>query len=288
MHGVSTRAVDELVQALGIGIGHLEVRGVPHLCRSRRVREGLRDAASRPHELPLRLSGRHLPPCARQPPRDLQGRGHRHGVTRRRAPRDLGLRRRGLRRRGLLAGLLRPRARRGLAVCVWSSPTSTPGSWRPSALPPGGGPPALPGALRPQPVGHGPQGPTGDGGSRLPHRLRLRAATRRSPPSTTRWPTSSPSASPRPPASCGRPRRRCWPSAAFPRAHWRQIWGHEPARAPEQGAQAAMPCGRHLPERSRRHRASAVPCSRHPRRVVGSRTPVLLRRLDGKALRRAR
>ena len=36
VHGVSTRAVDELVAALGVELGHLRVRGVADLCRARR------------------------------------------------------------------------------------------------------------------------------------------------------------------------------------------------------------------------------------------------------------
>ena len=41
VHGVSTRAVDELVESHGIGGRDLKVRGQPHLCRSRRGGRGL-------------------------------------------------------------------------------------------------------------------------------------------------------------------------------------------------------------------------------------------------------
>ena len=36
--------------------------------------------------------------------------------------------------------------------------------------------------------------------------------------------------------------------SCFPRAHWRQIWKHEPARAPQPRVEEAMPSRRDLPE----------------------------------------
>jgi putative transposase len=41
VHGVSTRAVDDLVEAMGSKSGDLKVRGQPHLCRARRGGRGL-------------------------------------------------------------------------------------------------------------------------------------------------------------------------------------------------------------------------------------------------------
>ena len=48
VHGVSTRAVDELVSALGVELGHLPVRGVPDLFRAGRGGRLLPGAPSRP------------------------------------------------------------------------------------------------------------------------------------------------------------------------------------------------------------------------------------------------
>ena len=78
VHGVSTRAVDELVERSGSAAGISEVRGQPHLRGPRRGGGGLSGAPARPHRVPLHLARRHLPARARRPPGDLQGRGHRH------------------------------------------------------------------------------------------------------------------------------------------------------------------------------------------------------------------
>ena len=54
--GVSTRAVDELVEAMGIGSRDLEVRGQPHLCRPRRGGGGLPGPPARPRRASLTSS----------------------------------------------------------------------------------------------------------------------------------------------------------------------------------------------------------------------------------------
>ena len=62
----------------------------------------------------------------------------------------------------------------------------------------------------------------------------------------------------------------------------------QPARAPQPRAQASLSCRRHLSQRGRRHPPRRCGAGRHPRRVGLSRTPLLLRRLYGQALRRTR
>ena len=62
VHGVSTRAVDELVAALGVCFGHQPLRGVTDLQSARRGGRLVPGATARPRGLPLRLPGRHLPP----------------------------------------------------------------------------------------------------------------------------------------------------------------------------------------------------------------------------------
>ena len=53
VQGVSTRAVDELVQAFGIGRGHLPLGGVPHLRPLGRARRRLQGPAPGPYQLPF-------------------------------------------------------------------------------------------------------------------------------------------------------------------------------------------------------------------------------------------
>ena len=61
VHGVSTRAVDDLVAALGVDVGDLQVRGVADLRRPRRGRRRVPHPPPGPHRVPLRLPRRHLP-----------------------------------------------------------------------------------------------------------------------------------------------------------------------------------------------------------------------------------
>ena len=56
VHGVSTRKVDDLVQALGASLGDLQVRGEPHLRRARQGAGGVPDPAPGPHRVPLSCS----------------------------------------------------------------------------------------------------------------------------------------------------------------------------------------------------------------------------------------
>ena len=79
VHGVSTRSVDDLVDALGAAVGDQEVGGVTDLRRARRDRRGVPHPPPRSHRVPLRLSRRHLPACPqRHWPGMLDGRRHRH------------------------------------------------------------------------------------------------------------------------------------------------------------------------------------------------------------------
>ena len=173
VHGVSTRAVDELVAALGWQPGISSPRSpasVPVWTRWS-TRSGSAGSTTWPSPTSI-LDATYL--HVRE--------NHQvtskavviaTGVSGQRAPGDPGHRRRRLRERGLLAGVLaHARAPGGSTACSWSSPTSTPAWWRHQALLPRGGPPALPGPLRPQPAGQHPQGPPGHGVGRLPDRLR--------------------------------------------------------------------------------------------------------------------
>ena len=86
VHGVSTRAVDELVQALGIDSG-ISKSEVSRICAGLDTHvSALQGATARPHELSLHLARCHLPARERRPPRRLQGRRHRHGRERARTP----------------------------------------------------------------------------------------------------------------------------------------------------------------------------------------------------------
>ncbi len=61
VHGVSTRSVDDLVEALGVD-RDLQVRGLADLRGPRRGRRRVPDPAAGPHRVPLRLPRRDLPP----------------------------------------------------------------------------------------------------------------------------------------------------------------------------------------------------------------------------------
>ena len=61
VNGVSTRSVDDLVDALGRRLGDQEVRGVTDLRRARRDRRRVPHPPPRSHRVPLRLPRRHLP-----------------------------------------------------------------------------------------------------------------------------------------------------------------------------------------------------------------------------------
>src|SRR6476661_3170462 len=81
VHGVSTRSVDDLVEAMGVDAGIWKVRGIPDLLRSGRDRRRVPHSHPGPHRVPLGLSGRHLPARAQhhRPGRvDGRGGGHRH------------------------------------------------------------------------------------------------------------------------------------------------------------------------------------------------------------------
>ena len=67
--GVSTRSVDDLVAALGVDVGDLQVGGVADLRRPRRGRRRVPHPPPRPHRVPLRLPRRHLPARPQHRPR---------------------------------------------------------------------------------------------------------------------------------------------------------------------------------------------------------------------------
>ncbi len=111
VNGVSTRAVDDLVAALGIGSGISKSEVSPDLRRVGRAGRGVPGPAAAPHRVPVRVPRRHLP--ARPPHRTrrhgrrraghLDGRRRRDRGHRRRRPGDPRPGRRRLRGRGVLA-----------------------------------------------------------------------------------------------------------------------------------------------------------------------------------------
>ena len=79
VHGVSTRSVDDLVDALGAPSG-IKKSHVSRICAgSRRGRRGVPHPPARSRRVPLRLPRRHLTACPQRDwPGHLDGRGHRH------------------------------------------------------------------------------------------------------------------------------------------------------------------------------------------------------------------
>ena len=203
--GLRQRRVDPRRRRPGRGaggdVGDQEVRGVTDLRRARRDRRRVPHPPARPHRVPLRLPGRHLPPRP-QPDRagHLDGRRDRHRDHRHRRPRSARCRHRRLRRRGVLARLP------ALAQVPWPGRCAA-GDLRSARRPrrrpapqlPGCRPSTLPGALRPQPAGPRPEVASGHGRRGVPHDLRpTRPGHRRRRPGT-RSATSSATASPRSP-----------------------------------------------------------------------------------------
>ena len=290
VHGVSTRKVDDLVAALGVGSGISKSEVSPDLRPARRRPRGVPEPAPRPRRVPLRVRRRHLPQGPGQRPgRVPSGRG-RHRRHRQRRPRGARRRRRRQRGRRLLdrvpAGPASPGAGRGAAGDLRPPPRPQGRDRRRcSSAPPGNAAGCTscatcwPGSRRPPP--------------------------RWSPPRSAR---SSPS--PTPPTSAAqldevasharrpvpRRRRRCsptpprtsWPSPASPRPTGAR--SGRPTRSSGSTARsnaaptssASSPTTPSVaPPRHRRHR-------RDPRRMGRRRTPLPLRRIHGQAQRRAR
>ena len=87
VHGVSTRKVDDLVDALG-GTGDLQVRGVPDLRRARRRPRRVPEPAAGRVAVPVRVPRRHLLQGPGQRPGRVPGGRHRHRRHGRRRPRS--------------------------------------------------------------------------------------------------------------------------------------------------------------------------------------------------------
>ena len=115
--------------------------------------------------------------------------------------------------RGFLRSLADPGARRGEAGHL--GPARRAGGGH-RALLPGGGAPAVPGALRPEPLGQRPQGPSRDSGGCLSDGVRLCHPGGDLLAVGPRGCHASPHSSPRPPPSWREPRKKCWPSAPSP------------------------------------------------------------------------
>ena len=102
LHGVSTRKVDDLVQALGVGQRHLQERGVPDLRGPGRPGRRVPRPLPGQHELPVRVPRRDLLRGPGGPPGRLPSRRGGDRSACRRAPRGPRRRRRGQRGRRVL------------------------------------------------------------------------------------------------------------------------------------------------------------------------------------------
>ena len=206
VNGVSTRAVDDLVAALGIGSGISKSEVQPDLRRAGRAGRSVPGPAAAPHRVPVRVPGRHLP--ARPPHRTRRhGRGGQvtsmavvvaTAVTadggREILGLDVGDSEDEVFWRGFLRTLKRPRPARGPAGHL--RPTRRPRR-RSGPCVPRRRAPTLPGPLRPQPARVGAEVTQGHGRRGVPDRVRPTRRRRRSPSAGTRSATSSPPVSPR-------------------------------------------------------------------------------------------
>ena len=197
--GVSTRAVDDLVAALGIDSG-ISKSEVSRICAGLdEVVERVPDPAAGPHRVPLRLPRRDLPARAqRHLPGGLDGRRGGHRDHRRRRPGGPRSRRRRQRGRGVLARLpdRAEEARPGRGAAGDLRPARRPGHGAAPLLP-RRSPPALPGPLRPQPARTRAQDATPTWSPRCSAPSSPNPTPRPSRRPGTRSATSSPSGSPR-------------------------------------------------------------------------------------------
>ena len=229
VHGVSTRKVDDLVAALGVGVGDLQVGGEPDLRRARHHPGGVPHPVAGTRRVPVCVLGCHLRQGPRRGAGPGPGGGDRHRGHPGRRPRGAGLRRRRLRRRRLLDRLLALAAgpgARGHPAGHLGCPSGSGQLDRGGAV--GCVLATLPGALHAQRVGQGPR------------KLRGRWSPPRSAPSslnpTPR--TSKPSSTRSPPCSdvSSRSLPTCSPTrdadllafATFPVLHWKKIWSTNP------------------------------------------------------------
>ncbi len=105
VNGVSTRAVDDLVAALGRRVRHLQIGGVADLRRAGRASRGVPVPTAAPHAVPVCVPRRHLPACPPNWAGHLDGRRGRDRGDRHWRPGGVGPRRRRQRGRGVLARL---------------------------------------------------------------------------------------------------------------------------------------------------------------------------------------
>ena len=291
MHGVSTRAVDDLVEAMGVDAG-ISKSEVSRICAGLDEIVGAFRTRTLGHiEFPYVYLGRDLPARAqRHRPGGVHGRRGRHRHHRRRLPGDPRPRRRRQRGRDVLAGFLTgaQEARPGRGAAGDLRPARRPGRGAASAASRAPGTNAAgctsPATCSPTSPRHKADMVAGG----VPHHLR---PARRRQPSHAAWDEvrdqlaeSFPKIGP----LMDDAKAEVLAFTAFPRAHWRKIWSHQPARADQQGDQTPLPRRRHLPQRRRRHPPRRRRPGRHARRMASRRPPLPLRKLHGAALPRPR
>ena len=266
--GVSTRRVDDLVQAMGLA-GISKSTGLQAVQGHRRAGRRLPRTARSTGEWPyLWLDATYLK-AARGRPHRL-GRGHnRRGRQHRRPARDRRPAHRPVGGRDLLVDFLRAPGERAASTGVKlvisdaherAQGRDHAGLRRDLAT--------LPRSLDPQRARPCAEGPAHRGRRRDPPGLHpARSQARRSRPGGTS-PTSS--------APAGRSSPSSWTTAkhdvlaymTFPRQHRTKLHSHQPARAPEQGGQAPRRRRRHLPQRGLHHPPDRRRPARAERRVA--------------------